>query len=478
MVYVLLISYLVFTFVFSLMGVNSKDATPESYFLANRDLNTTNLFFTILATNFSAFYFMGFAGEAYRIGYSFYVIMALGTALAGMMFLIIGPKIWVLGKKKGYMTPSELVYGESRSRFLSSLFSLVMIIFTLPYLSLQIVGGAYILESLTDGNLSYGLAVLILTIVTIAYVLIGGMQSVVKTDLKQGFLVILLMTIAAILLSNSLGGISEANISVYITKPELFNVEGRDGFYTPQKWFSFLVFWMFCVPMFPQLFIRFYTAIDLPTLNKSAIYYALIPIFISLLPVMIGVWGHIDFPNLQGRDADQILPLMLMKHTSTIFSALVMTGALAAFMSTLDSQLLALSTMLTRDFYMPFVNDKLDLKKEVFIGRIFVVILALIGLLIAWNPFDTIFDMGKMAFSGLAVLFPVAIIVLFIKRYNTKVLSFGIIISLVCLVLFYYKILPEELTVGFETFLIVILISSIFAGISLSKRSSYSALDV
>jgi len=94
MIYVVLISYLTFTFWGSLIGSKPKEATPESYFLADRNLSTLSLFFTILATNFSAFYFLGFAGQGYKIGYSIYIIMAMGTGFAALAFLIIGPKVW------------------------------------------------------------------------------------------------------------------------------------------------------------------------------------------------------------------------------------------------------------------------------------------------------------------------------------------------------------------------------------------------
>ena len=69
MVYIILITYIVVVFLGSLRGAKQDANTPEGYFLANRSLGTLTLFFTILATNFSAFYFLGFAGEGYRIGY-------------------------------------------------------------------------------------------------------------------------------------------------------------------------------------------------------------------------------------------------------------------------------------------------------------------------------------------------------------------------------------------------------------------------
>ena len=185
---------------------------------------------------------------------------------------------------------------------------------------------------------------------------------------------------------------------------------------------------------------------------------------------MIGVWGHITFPDLVGKEADQILPKMLLEHTSPIFAAIVMTGAIAAFMSTLDSQLLALSTMITRDFYIPITQKKLSLKQEVFIGRLLVGVLAIIGLLIAWQPFDTIFDMGKMAFTGVAILFPIS---LAITRLGGVKPSFGIIAiiaGLILLVGFFYGWIPSWLAFGFESFVIVILVSCVITFLGLKRR--------
>jgi len=469
MIYFILIIYLGFTFWASLFGNKLKNDTPEAYFLAGRNLGTISLFFTILATNFSAFYFLGFAGEGYRIGYSVYIIMALGTALASMAFFVLGPRIWTLGKKHNYITPSELIYGETGSRSLSYIFSAVMIIFTLPYLSLQIVGGGLILEQLTGGQVGYTIGIVCLTIVTIAYVLIGGMQSVAKTDLKQGVLMIFFMILAVIMVSRSLGGMETANETVFNIVPDAFTVEGLNDHYNPKKWFSFLFFWIFCVPMFPQLFMRFYISKDIKTLNNSILLYSLLPLFISVLPVMIGVWGHISFPDLMGKEADQILPMMLTEHAGELFFSLIMVGAIAAFMSTLDSQLLALGTMVTRDFYLPLSNKKVSLEREVFIGRLVVGLFAFVGLIIAINPFDTIFDMGKMAFSGLAILFPIALAVVKGWKLNPMISCIGILTSIAIMLGFFYKLIPSNWSFGFEYFIIVIGSSFLFTYISYTK---------
>lgn len=457
MIYAILIAYIAIVFLGSLRGTAENAKTPEGYFLANRGLGTLTLFFTILATNFSAFYFLGFAGAGYRVGYAHYVMMGLGTGFACISFYILGTKIWKLGKEHGFITPAELIYYQTGSKALRWAFAGVMLLFTFPYLALQIIGAGYILENITNGEIPYFWGAAFLTLFTIAYIWIGGMKSVVKTDLKQGLLMIFLMLVAVIVISNSLGGLSLAHQEVYDLQPDLFSREGVGNAFPPEKWFSLLIFWVFCIPMFPQIFMRFYIAKDIDKLKKSALLYGLIPLFISVFPVIIGVLGHLTFPGLVGKETDQILPKMLAAHSPEWFAGIVMTGALAAFMSTLDSQLLALSTIVTRDFILPF-RKNIDLRQQVLMGRIWVVIFALIGLIIAAQPFDTIDDMGRLAFGGLAVLFPVTFVSLRLGGTPPFFGILSIIVGELLLVGFYYKMLPNTLLFGFDSSIIVLVV--------------------
>ncbi|MEL6676716.1 MAG: sodium:solute symporter family protein [Bacteroidota bacterium] len=466
MVYLILLGYIGLTFLTSLWGRKKMDS-PEAYFLAGRNVKTLTLFFTILATNFSAFYFLGFAGEAYRIGYAYYPLMAFGTAFACLSFFLIGTKVWELGKAKGLITPGELIFLKSKSRGLSTLYTTVMVVFTFPYLALQIVGAGYIVESITQGEVPYFMGASLLTLFTILYVWLGGMQSVARTDVKQGVLVILLMLTAMILVVSASGGFEVGHARLRDKVPALFERAGVGGHYSPQKWFSFFIFWLFCIPMFPQLFMRFFIAQDVKHLRQSAFLYALVPLIIALFPVVIGVFGHLDFPGLGGKEADQILPKMLLLHSPDWFAALVMVGALAAFMSTLDSQLLALGTMLTRDIYGVFLKPDLSLPAQVRAGRVAVVLLAVVGLAIAYQPFDTIFDMGKLAFAGLSVLFPLTLALLRVGPVYLPCAVASILMGEGLLLAFFYGWLPQQWLGGFEAFMLAILQAFLWVGLGL-----------
>lgn len=462
-VYLTLSAYLAITLLIGFIGYKKTANTPDDYFLAGRKMGSFLLFFTFVATNFSAFFFLGFSGEGYRIGYSYYAMMAFGTIFAALSFYFIGYKTWLLGKERGYITPVEMIGGLSGSRTLKLIYLAVMIFFTLPYLALQPIGAGYILTNLTAGTIPYFTGSVVLTGFIVIYVFSGGMRSVAITDLMQGLLMFTLMGAAVWVVARDLGGLEAGNKAVYDLWPELFSRQGLGNYFTPKKWFSLIILWTFCVPMFPQMFMRFFIPKDVRALKTSTILYALIPTLLFICPVIIGVLGHLTFPGLEGKEADQILPMMLMTHAPEWLAALIMVGALAAFMSTLDSQLLALSTLFTRDLYLPFVNNRAGLKKQVMVGRILVVVAASAGLAIAYHPPDTMFVIAKETFTGFSVLFPTTIALLHCKKVPVNGCIASIILGEGILAANYMGLIPEHLFLGFDP--IVAIMATAFAAV-------------
>jgi len=416
--YIILISYLLVSFAWGLFFTKRPENNPESFFLSNRNLRTVALFFSLIATNFSAFFFLGFAGEAYRVGYAYYPMMAFGTSFAAINFYIIGNKAWRLGKQKSYITPVEMIRGESGSVPLSVVFMLFMILFMLPFLAVQSVGAGLILENITGGALSYGQGVVLMTFLILIYVIVGGMRGIVAMDMKNGIIMLTLMLTAILVLDNSMGGISENNLSLQEAMPELFVVRGRGDFFTPLKWLSFLLLWSACLPMFPQIFTRFLMGKNLRIFKKTTILYAFIPPFLFIVPVIIGVLGHIDFAGLEGKASDAILPMLLGKYTPDWFSALILTGALAAFISTVDSILMAIASIGTRDFYLQFVKRDANHGGQVKAARWIIFLVAMIGMVIALLRPASIFSIVTMTFSGSALLYPIVIGIFYLKHVH------------------------------------------------------------
>lgn len=459
--YLFIAAYLLLTLFVGVVGYQKQNDTPQEYFLANRKIGSFVLFFTLIATNFSAFAFLGFAGSGYRVGISFYPMMAFSGAFVGVLFYVIGYKVWLLGKEKGFITPSELIAERFGSQPLKLIFLAVMVIFTLPYLTLQPIGGGYLLENLTNGQIPYFVGAILLTFVVVMYVFMGGMRSVALTDVLQGILMFVLIIVAVVTIANSLGGFATANRTVYEQLPELFSRQGVDNFFTKSKWFSYLLLWILSLPMFPQIFMRFYIPGTPTPLKVSAIFYPLITTIMFICPVLIGVWAHIPFPNLVGKATDQVLPMMLAEYAPVWLASFVMVGALAALMSTLDSQLLALSSMLTRDVYISYLRPNASLREQTLVGRVLIVILAIIGLIIAYNPPATISAIATQSFTGLTVLFPTVIAALYGRNINSLSCIVSIIVGEAALIGFQLKIIPESLTFGFLPVVPIVALSSL-----------------
>lgn len=440
--FILLILYFIILLVIGVIARKKSNRTVEDYFVAGRTFGPIVLFFTLAATNFSAFTFLGFAGRSYQSGFGQYGIMAFGTGFMALTFYIIGRKVWILGKQRGYMTPGELIGSQLHSPFLRLLFMGVMVVFTIPYLATQAIGAGFLLSFVTSGEIVWTVGAILTMIVILFYVLVGGMKGSGWTDALQGFIMIISLTIAVVFIAVRLGGFETVNTIAYTKNALLFSRPGVGDFFTPQLWFSFLLLWFFADPMFPQLFSRFYTAKNQKALRGAMIGYPLLVSFLFLIPVLIGVWAQGVSLSLSPESMDMVLPMMVQAYTPSIVFSFVMIGALAALMSTADSQLLSLSTMLSRDV----LKNKTRFS-EILIGKLIAVLLtlfAIIFVLLGYDPSMGIMGtLVKTTFPGLAVLFPTVIGVLYWK----KVTKYGCILSIlfgeVAVFLFEYQFVPS-----------------------------------
>jgi SSS family solute:Na+ symporter len=462
--------------------------TSEDYFIGSRTTPPLVLFLTMAATNFSAFTVFGFAGAGWESGYAYYPIMAFGTGFMALTFVLIGRPTWRLGKEHGLVTPPELVYRLTGSPGLRFLFFLVMTVFTVPYLAMQPMAAGYALESLL--GIPYFAGAALITAVMLLYTFRGGFRGVTRTDVFQGGMLIVLLIVAVGIIAGRFGGLSAANRTVMTEFPELFARPGLGGIYTPGVWFGYMLLWFLCDPMFPQLFQRFYAAKSPRGLSTTMSLYPLLTGFLFLLPVTIGVLGRLTFPALpEGVAADRILPLMLAEHAPPVIEALVLTAALAALMSTLDSQLLTLSSMFARDICEPIRDRFVGRRGTVdrtsssggspesesaprqhephssrsqhseempqWVGKAFVAVLALIGLAIAYQPPASFRIIATQTFTGLAVLFPTVVGAIYWKRTNPGAAIASILVGEGLVAADYLELLPRFGTLPVVPILVV-----------------------
>ena len=174
------------------------------------------------------------------------------------------------------------------------------------------------------------------------------------------------------------------------------------------------------------------------------------------------------------------MPLILTEYAPLWAGAIVCIGAIAAFMSTADSQILAMSSIITKDGLPAFTEIKEENEKHT--GRILIGILAIIGLILAYNPPDTIFDIVSQAFTGLAVLFPTTVAVLYWKRVKANSCIISIIAGEILVGWSYWSAktentIPEWFTQGFHisTPIIIITILVLWISTEIEERLANNA---
>ncbi len=422
-------------------------ANPVEFYLAGRGLKPVVLFFTMAATNFSAFTIFGLSGAGYRIGYSFYPIMGFGTGFMAVTFVFIGHKILVLSRVREYVTPSDFIFDRYGSRALRLTFSTLLVFFTLPYIAIQTIAAGRTLHSLI--GLPYLVGAGLVTLFITLYVTLGGLRSIAWTDVVQGGMMILFTLIAFFIIVRGAGGFVRIHEELLRTNPDHLSRPGSGGTFPPGIWLGYMALWFFADPMFPHLFQRFMAARNERALSWTAVLYPLITTGLFFLTISIGVIGKMVFPDLPAEQTDSIFPLLMKHFAGDVLGTLLLMGSIAALMSTLDSQLLTVSSILMREIphrEIPRSGTwKISEKK---LRYLLTVGLAFTGFMIAVNPPETILGfINKTTFNGLAVLFPVVVGGLYWKRGNRFGAMAGILTGELMVVLFYFGILspPPQL---------------------------------
>lgn len=409
----------------------------ESYFLASRRLSPTVTLLTLSATNFSAFTVFGFSGQGYASGFQYYPQMALGTGLMAAMFIVVGVPAHGLGAAKKLVSPSEILGSRYNGRLVGTASFLVMAALTLPYLAMQPMAAGYALEGLF--GIPYASGASLTVLVMVIYTFRSGLRGVALTDCFQGLLLPLLMAAVLVVLLVRGGGTGVLE-GVALTHPELFR---RGPEFAPGIWLGYMMLWIWADPMFPQLFQRFYAASGTRALSLSARAYPIVTGALFLLPVTLGVIARHWIPELpDGTGVDRILPLLLSRACPGVLEALLVTAGLAALMSTMDSQLLTLSSMFIRDIWEPVSGRE----APGWAGKALVVVLAGAGLLLSFHPPATFLQLARETFTGLAALFPVYLGTLYWKRASRAGAFAGIAAGSALTALFHFGVLRAGAT--------------------------------
>lgn len=330
-----------------------RDTSPSDHFLAGRSLGTFVLFLTLYATAYSGNSLLGYPGRAYRDGYSF--IMATGFMMAIIVaFHVVVPRLRPLAVRHSFVTPGDYIrlrFEGPWARPLRLAVGVLMSLALANFLLAQLKAMGEVASVVTDGRIPYAVGVIGLAGVILFYETRGGMRAVAWTDAAQG--IVMLLGLAALFgwLLSEAGGLSEITRAVAERRPDAVRVPDR---IVCINWFSTIALMGLASVLYPQAIQRIFAAKSGLSLKRSFMGMTFMPLATTLVVTLIGVAAIARFDIQDAVATDDVVPLLLADWGSAggysaAAALLVFLGALSAIMSTADSCLLSLGSLLSRD---------------------------------------------------------------------------------------------------------------------------------
>lgn len=393
-----------------------KEMTDSEFILGGKKLPSWALAFSERATAESAWLLLGATGYVFATGFSTAWMLGLGS-LAGIFvsWIFIARKFREEADKYNALTvPDYLAAKYSETATIIRWFGgLIIIFFFTFYVAAQFSGAGKTLH-VTFG-LPMQIGVLISAVIVIAYACAGGFMSVVWTDVVQSILMLTTVVLLPIVAFMKIGA-SDISIATQFS----LQAEGFDSWFGAATGFGIGVMlfnefawffgWLGGQPHLSARFMALKNDAEAKTARKVALIWAAIAypgVF------FIGISGALLYKAEEIGGSEMLLPYMVMDLLPAPLAGLLLAGAIAAMMSTADSQLLVAGSTLSEDIINKGMKKNLSQKKKVLISRLCILAVGIVGFIIAFTSKSLIFTIVSWAWAGIGCTFSAAIILAF-----------------------------------------------------------------
>ena len=443
-----IIAFILYFIVVLAIGIffffKSKDSDEKEYFLGGRHMGPFVTAMSAQASDMSGWLLMGFPGSIFAFGMGQVWIgigLALGTA-ANWIFVATRLRRFSKASGDSITLPQYLTNRfASKNPALKVVCAIIFLISFTVYVASAFVAGTTVFTSVMPMFTGHEhLAMILFAVLILMYTFMGGYKAVCWTDFFQG-LMMLVALLAVPIVMDAVGHFNPANYGAIKDGVDVF---GTNPFEASWQDIVTGLGWGLGYFGMPHILVRF-MSISKPSQIKKSAAVAIVWVILTLgAAIIIAYLGRTYILSDGTSLAEVLLPdgrkRIFIEIVSDIFpgfiAGILLSAIIAAAMSTADSQLLVASSAFTSDIYKPLMRkDKATDKEMLWIGRIVVVVVAIVAFFIARQGLDNekswaadIMNMVENAWGLFGASFgPVVILSLFWKRFNYEGAVAGII---------------------------------------------------
>jgi SSS family transporter len=419
----ILIVYLAVVAYVGIWGMR-KSKTLTDYIIAGRKIPPLVLAFTLLATWFSGWAFVGNPGYMYAFGFPamhWNLFLGIGIMLSIAFFAL---PLRTSTERLGSLSIPDWIGDRYDSKIARGLTAILVIIILVISMVAQYKAIALLFEPFL--GLTFQQTTVIFGLIVVFYACIGGLFAVVYTDFLQGALM-LPIALAPILAFSMIGGTSGFMDSISgVVEPYYTGFTG--GLNTPMYLLAiglcFLVLHVSSV----------YNSVRFLFLKKEkGSFLKLLWLVLGLYCILwvagfTGWFGKAVYPDLASPDS--IMPLMITTVFPRAAALLLTLTILAAVMSSSDSILMTMGTAFGRDLYQKCINPSAEDRKVLLYTRIAVIVLGIIPIImLLWRTPQFLAIFMAMGTTGLATAILAPIILGVYWKRGTKLGTIASIIA-------------------------------------------------
>ena len=420
--------------------------TSDAFYIGGRGLGPLVTAMSAEASDMSSYLLMGLPGLAYLAGVAEVGWTAIGLAVGTYLnFLFVARILRRYSERVGAFTIPDFYtrrYGD-RENTLSLVAALIIIIFFVPYTASGFKAVGTLFNSLF--GVEYHLAMIIGAVIIVAYTTMGGFMAVSTTDLVQSIFMTIALIIIVFFGIDKAGGLDMVVQNAKALPGYLNITQGYDVTTNSASSYGLLsicstLAWGLGYFGMPHILLRFMAIRDERELVLSrriaSVWVVIsmgIAVFIGIIGYSVSVAGHIPMLNTSSAESETVIIQMahLMSEHGVILAlaaGIILAGILAATMSTADSQLLAAASSVSEDLMQGFGRIKLSQQAKMIAARATVIGIAVVAIVLAWNPNSSVFRVVSFAWAGFGATFgPTMLLALFWRRSNRQGALAGLI---------------------------------------------------